>query len=132
MGDNPNQHRLFREIVNILHDNPYSPWHEEVIAAALQLAREASEKISDRPVEGHPHEHTTHALRDVIEALPKYSPTSLGGYTPYMFEDTRGEYYKVADVRALVHKAATLSAPVAHLDPELEQAAPYAELATSK
>lgn len=60
----------------------------------------------------HPHEHTTHALRDVIEALPRYTPDE---YAPYgMTPGDDGLWLRLSDVRAVVHKAATLGAPVAH------------------
>lgn len=57
----------------------------------------------------HPHEHTTHALRDVIEALPRYTADEYG-----MRRDDSGTWLSIHDVRAVVHKAAVLGAPVAH------------------
>lgn len=62
----------------------------------------------------HPHEHTTHALRDVIEALPRYAPRPYGRAAMDLTSDKSGDWLALADVRAVVHKAATLGAPVSH------------------
>ena len=66
--------------------------------------------------EEHPHEHTTHALRDVIEALPRYTPWFHRNSEDGMEKNPDGEYLKLSDVRAVVHKAAVLGAPIAYID----------------
>lgn len=68
---------------------------------------------SGSEMKDHPHEHTTHALRDVIEALPRYTAFKTGTIV-IMDIDKDGMWVKLADVRAVVHKAATLGAPVSH------------------
>lgn len=61
----------------------------------------------------HPHEHTTHQLRDVIEALPRYDIGKQEHGAWDIVQSDTGRFLKLVNVRAVVHKAATLGAPIA-------------------